>query len=269
MASNYKVSTDIDTLLRKSTKEEVATFLGVDTNTADIATNTANIATNTADIATNTADIATNTADIATNTADIATNAGNIATNTGNIATNTADIAKIVTYPYTTDFQGGVEQTRNLTSITDLSGYNGNNSLTSIYVGTNVTSITSRAFYYCSSLTSITLPDGLTSIGFRVFSYCTSLTSITIPDSVIKIGYNAFNGCNSATSISIGSGIQTIQGGAFNNCNSVDRVDCYATTAPNLVGPNQFGVNTTEIHVPVGATGYDSTYGGLTVVYDL
>ena len=92
MASNYKVSTDIDTLLRKSTKEEVAAFLGLDANTANIATNTANIATNTANIATNTADIATNTADIATNTADIATNAINIATNASNIVTNNAEI---------------------------------------------------------------------------------------------------------------------------------------------------------------------------------
>lgn len=43
--SNIKVSSDIDTLLRKSTKQEVATFLGVDTNAANIATNSTNIAT--------------------------------------------------------------------------------------------------------------------------------------------------------------------------------------------------------------------------------
>jgi hypothetical protein len=87
---------------------------------------------------------------------------------------------------------------------------------------------------------------------------------------VTKIGYNAFDDCNSAASISIGSGVETIEGGAFSNCDSVNRVECYATSAPNLVGsPNQFGVNTTEIHVPSGATGYGSTYGGLAVIYDL
>jgi sulfite reductase alpha subunit-like flavoprotein len=97
---NYKVSSDIDTILRKSTKGEVATFLGVDANTSgvatnasNIATNTSSIATNTSSIATNTADIATNTANIATNTANIATNASGVATNASNIATNTADIA--------------------------------------------------------------------------------------------------------------------------------------------------------------------------------
>lgn len=93
MPSNYKVSSDIDTILKKSTKGEVATFLGVDTNASGVATNASNIATNTADIATNTTDIATNTADIATNTSDISTNTANISTNTANIATNTANIA--------------------------------------------------------------------------------------------------------------------------------------------------------------------------------
>lgn len=52
MPSNYKVSSDIDTILKKSTKGEVATFLGVDANTSGVATNASNIATNTADIAT-------------------------------------------------------------------------------------------------------------------------------------------------------------------------------------------------------------------------
>jgi hypothetical protein len=87
---------------------------------------------------------------------------------------------------------------------------------------------------------------------------------------VKKIRYNAFDGCTSAASISIGSGVETIEGGAFKNCNSATRVDCYAPSAPTLVGPpNHFGVNTTEIHVPVGAATYGTTYGGLTVVADL
>jgi len=36
------------------------------------------------------------------------------------------------------------------------------------------------------------------------------------------------------------------------------------------LGSNVFsGVLATDIHVPVGATGYGTTYGGLTVVADL
>lgn len=44
--SNFKVSSDIDTLLRKSTKEEVSAFLGIDTNTANIAGNADDISDN-------------------------------------------------------------------------------------------------------------------------------------------------------------------------------------------------------------------------------
>ena len=88
--SNIKVSSDIDELLRKSTKTEVNAFLGVN----GIRNNTD---TNTADIATNTADIATNTADIATKTADIATANTNIATNAAGINTNIAAVSALST----------------------------------------------------------------------------------------------------------------------------------------------------------------------------
>jgi hypothetical protein len=134
----------------------------------------------------------------------------------------------------------------------------------------NYTKIEDETFRGCNSLTSVVIPSNITVIGLKAFRYCNSLGSITIPDSVTKIRFNAFDGCTSATSISIGSGIETIEGGAFKNCNSATRVDCFATSAPTLLStPNHFDVNTTEIHVPVGATGYETTYGGLTVVYDL
>jgi hypothetical protein len=36
------------------------------------------------------------------------------------------------------------------------------------------------------------------------------------------------------------------------------------------LGSNAFSyAPATEIHVPIGATGYNTTYGGLTVIYDL
>ena len=57
--------------------------------------------------------------------------------------------------------------------------------------------IGSRAFYDCSSLTSVTIGSGVTSIGDRAFSGCTGLTSITIPNSVTSIGDRAFSGCSS------------------------------------------------------------------------
>ena len=104
------------------------------------------------------------------------------------VAKGGADAAKDSAYPYTTDFQSGTEQTRNLTSITVSSGYYFNSNLTSIYVGSNVTSIGSGAFVYCTGLTSITIGNSVTSIGVYDSASCTSLTSINIPDSVTSIG---------------------------------------------------------------------------------
>lgn len=52
------------------------------------------------------------------------------------------------------------------------------------------------AFYHCTGLTSMTIGSGVTSIGDRVFSGCTGLTSVAIPDSVTSIGEFAFSGCS-------------------------------------------------------------------------
>ena len=62
--------------------------------------------------------------------------------------------------------------------------------LQSIDLSKNIklTTITSEAFYDCTSLTSVTIPDSVTSIGASAFYDCDSLTSVTIPDSVTSIG---------------------------------------------------------------------------------
>ena len=221
----------------------------------------------------------------------------------------------VIDYTYTTDFQSGVEQTRNLTSIATSDGYTYNSNLTSIYVGSNVTSIGERAFYgcwglasitipdsvtsigsyafyscnglisatignsvtnigsyafkYCSSLTSATIGNSVTSIGSSVFKYCNSLTSIIIPDSVTSIGSNAFYYCTSLISATIGNSVTSIGSYAFRDCTSLATINCLATTAPTIGNSVFTNITASDIHVPVGATGYGTTYGGLTVVADL
>jgi hypothetical protein len=144
--------------------------------------------------------------------------------------------SSITSYPFSS--------TSPLTAI-PLACFNNCSGLTSASVHSGVTSIGNSAFG-SSGLTSITLPNGLLSIGSSAFSY-TSIASVTIPASITSIGSYAF----------------------FYNT-SLSTVNILATTAPTL-GSGIFGLTSslTEIHVPVGATGYPATIDGKTVVFDL
>ena len=141
--------------------------------------------------------------------------------------------------------------------------------LTSITIPDSVTSIDNYAFRGCTGLTSVTIPNNTTSLGFSVFAYCTALTSITIPDSVTSIGDSEFAGCTALTSVTIPNSVSSIGSGAFSYCTGLNYIACLAPTAPTL-GSNVFAnILTTEVHVPIAATGYGTTFGGLTVVQDL
>ena len=65
--------------------------------------------------------------------------------------------------------------------------YTLNDSIKSVIIHDNVTSIGSYAFHDCSNLTSITIPNSVTSIEPYAFSGWSGLTSITIPDWVMSI----------------------------------------------------------------------------------
>ena len=108
---------------------------------------------------------------------------------------------------------------KNVTSISSSAFYNCN-SLASITIPTGVTSISDSAFYRCYSLASITIPTGVTSIGSYAFYYCDSLASITIPDGVTSIGMYAFSNCYSLASITIPTGVTSIGSYAFYYCDS-------------------------------------------------
>ena len=77
--------------------------------------------------------------------------------------------------------------------------------------------ILSRAFYNCNTLTSVTLGENVTSIGGKAFSGCRLLTSVTIGENVTTIQGWAFNGCPSLKSITIPDGVTSIGAGAFYN----------------------------------------------------
>ena len=123
--------------------------------------------------------------------------------------------------------------------------------LTSITLPEGVTTIGFFAFSRCKNLTGITLPEGVTTIGDGAFSECSNLSGITLPEGVTTIGGFAFSLCSNLASISLPQSLTEIGEFAFNACSNLARIDCYATTPPNL-GDNAFdGIpSTAELHVP-------------------
>ena len=124
--------------------------------------------------------------------------------------------------------------------------FQGCNSLTTVSIPNNVTSIGYTAFGYCHGLTAIdvssnnmnyasengvlfnkaktiliqypigkanttyTTPDSVISIGGEAFSACSTLTSVSIGNSVVSIGDWAFGDCENLTSVTIGSNVVSI-----------------------------------------------------------
>ena len=139
--------------------------------------------------------------------------------------------------------------------------------LTSVIIGTSVTSIGDLAFSNCSGLTTVTIGTSVTTIGNHAFSNCSGLTSVhitdlaawckiifvnglanpiyyanhlflngieiedlVIPDNVTSIGDGAFYNCTGLTSVTIPNSVTTIGVSAFWGCSGLTSV-----TIPNSV----------------------------------
>ena len=96
--------------------------------------------------------------------------------------------------------------------------FNDCDSLTSIVIPDNVTSMGRSTFENSSNLTSVTIGSGLTEIPMFAFQHCINIESIVIPNTVITIDTQAFSDCKNARSITIGSGATSIQSRAFSYC---------------------------------------------------
>ena len=104
--------------------------------------------------------------------------------------------------------------------------------LTSVTIGTNVTSIGTNAFLDCTSLSSITIPASVSSIEQDAFRDCLSLANLTIPNGVSDIGIAAFYGCSGLTSVTIPASVTNIGYGVFE--------ECYLLTAITVDTDNPF-----------------------------
>ena len=83
--------------------------------------------------------------------------------------------------------------------------------LTSVAIGSSVTSIGFNSFAGCASLASVTIPNSVTSIGEAAF-WGSGLTNVTIAYGVTDIPYNAFGSCANLASVTIPSSVTSIDG---------------------------------------------------------
>jgi len=92
-----------------------------------------------------------------------------------------------------------------------------NQTMTSVTIGSNITSIGDRAFYNSDALTSVSLPNAVTYVGEEAFMGCDELTSFTIGTGFANHKGNFLAYCPKLTTI-------TVADGNTNNYISVDNV---------------------------------------------
>ena len=113
-------------------------------------------------------------------------------------------------------------------------------SITSVVIGSGVTSIGGYDFSGCEKLEQVTIPNSVTTIWPSAFAWCTSMESITIPASVTSIGESAFGGCSKLATMTVAVGNTVYD--SRNSCNAIIKTSsntliagCKATTFPNDV----------------------------------
>lgn len=92
-----------------------------------------------------------------------------------------------------------------------------------VEMNSEITSIPSSAFQYCSGITSVTIPDKVTSIADGAFNSCTALTEVNFSTTgkVATIGVQAFGKCSGLMLVNIPASVTTIEASAFVNCNNL------------------------------------------------
>jgi len=134
-----------------------------------------------------------------------------------------------------------------------------------------VTSIGDQALKNCEYITNVAIRKQIITIGNNSFFGCLRLKTVFFEQNsnLTEIKSYAFSNCQSLHTVEIPSAVTDIGEQAFSYTNNLKRINCYAQSAPNLGEFVFLNSGSNTINVPVGATGYGTTYGGLTVNYSL
>ena len=130
-------------------------------------------------------------------------------------------------------------------------------SLATIDIPDGVTTIGNGAFYGCRALANVTIGSGVTTIGDYAFSACKSLVTIDIPDGVTTIGKYVFYGSRNLANVNIGSGMTSIGGYAFSECFALTAIDIPAGVT--TIGNSTFYMcsELKDVIIPNGVTTID------------
>jgi hypothetical protein len=96
--------------------------------------------------------------------------------------------------------------------------------LSSVTMGTNVTSIGIEAFMSCPGLKSVTFGPNVTSIGNAAFMSCSALKNVVIPDSVTNFGGDVFMFDSKLNNVTLGNGVPGLPDYTFDGCTSLTNV---------------------------------------------
>ena len=144
-----------------------------------------------------------------------------------------------------------------------ISAFNSCPNLTTVELGTGVTSVGDNAFSKCTALKSINIGDGVTSIGKNAFNGCTALTNANIGSGAI--GESAFNSCPNLTTVELGTGVTSVGDNAFSKCTALKSINI--GDGVTSIGKNAFNGCTalTNANIGSGAIG-ESAFNGCTIL---
>ncbi len=133
--------------------------------------------------------------------------------------------------------------------------------ITKISIPKTIVSIESRAFYYCLDLCEITFSESqlptsnLESIGSQAFTYCSALQSIGDMPKLEQIGYEAFAACTSLQSVGNLPELNTIEPYVFYDCKSLQSIGDMPKL--EIVGSLAFkNTNLSDVYIPASIMQY-------------
>ena len=109
-----------------------------------------------------------------------------------------------------------------------------------------------------SRLTDYTIPSDVKTLGSLSFAYCTELVTVKIPSSVTAIGSEAFYACTSIEGVTLPESVVSLGELSFAECDHLSEVYVQQSTPPTG-GDDMFDGNAADrkIYVPIGS---GSTY---------